>query len=173
MPAGALGRWMDRRWIDREPRTIANREVDRLVTLVSDLTVVSQPKGASRVPLPRRAGRYLTRGRVHAPTTCYGPPYMADLRFEDVERLLESTFGFVTPDGLAVTLRLTEVRRLPATPGAPRAEPFALLFAGPRQPSLGQGTRRLEHERLGVLEIFLVPVGYGPDGGLLYEAIFN
>jgi len=48
VPLGALGRWMDRRWIDREPRTIANREVDRLVTLVSDPTVVPQPKGASR-----------------------------------------------------------------------------------------------------------------------------
>lgn len=48
VPLGAFGRWMDRRWIDREPRTIANREVDRLVTLVSDPTAVPQPKGASR-----------------------------------------------------------------------------------------------------------------------------
>jgi hypothetical protein len=48
VPLGALGRWMDRRWIDREPRTIANREVDRLVTLVSDPTAVPRPKGASR-----------------------------------------------------------------------------------------------------------------------------
>ena len=48
VPLGALGRWMDRRWIGREPRTIANREVDRLVTLVSDPTAVPQPKGASR-----------------------------------------------------------------------------------------------------------------------------
>jgi hypothetical protein len=37
MPLGALGRWIDRRWIDREPRTTANREVDRLVELVSSL----------------------------------------------------------------------------------------------------------------------------------------
>ena len=48
VPLGALGRWMDRRWIDREPRTTANREVDRLVTLVSDPTAVPRPKGASR-----------------------------------------------------------------------------------------------------------------------------
>jgi hypothetical protein len=48
VPLGALGRWMDRRWIDREPRTIANREVDRLVTLVSDPDAVPQRKGASR-----------------------------------------------------------------------------------------------------------------------------
>lgn len=48
VPLGALGRWIDRRWIDREPRAIANREVDRLVTLVSDPEAVPRPKGASR-----------------------------------------------------------------------------------------------------------------------------
>lgn len=55
VPFGALGRWIDRRWIDREPRTIANREVDRLVTLVSDPTAVPQPRGASRQASKARA----------------------------------------------------------------------------------------------------------------------
>jgi hypothetical protein len=35
IPLGPLGRWIDSRWVDREPRTTANREVDRLVALVS------------------------------------------------------------------------------------------------------------------------------------------
>jgi uncharacterized protein YndB with AHSA1/START domain len=35
LPLGPIGRWIDRRWIDREPRTQANREVDRLVAIVS------------------------------------------------------------------------------------------------------------------------------------------
>lgn len=35
VPLGPIGRWIDRRWIDREPRPTANREVDRLVELVS------------------------------------------------------------------------------------------------------------------------------------------
>jgi hypothetical protein len=48
MPLGALGRWMDRRWVDREPRAIANREADRLVTLVTDPLARPQRKGASR-----------------------------------------------------------------------------------------------------------------------------
>jgi uncharacterized protein YndB with AHSA1/START domain len=48
MPFGALGRWIDRRWIDREPRRIANREIDRLATLVSEPSAVPQPKGASK-----------------------------------------------------------------------------------------------------------------------------
>ncbi len=48
VPLGAIGRWIDRRWIDREPRAVANREVDRLVTVVSDSTVVPQPRGGLR-----------------------------------------------------------------------------------------------------------------------------
>ena len=37
---------------------------------------------------------------------------------------------------------------------------------------LPQGTYKVEHEKLGTLEIFLVPIG--PDKeGLCYEAIFN
>jgi RIO-like serine/threonine protein kinase len=43
---------MDRRWIDREPRAAANREVDRLVALVSDPEAVPQPRGASRTAIP-------------------------------------------------------------------------------------------------------------------------
>jgi hypothetical protein len=55
VPFGALGRWIDRRWIDREPRTTANREVDRLVTLVSDPLAVPQSRGASRSASGARA----------------------------------------------------------------------------------------------------------------------
>jgi uncharacterized protein YndB with AHSA1/START domain len=35
VPFGILGGWIDRRWIDRPPRTTVNREFDRLVELVS------------------------------------------------------------------------------------------------------------------------------------------
>ena len=76
-------------------------------------------------------------------------------------------------DGGECSLLLDEVRRLGAVPGAPRHEPFALLFSGPREPALPQATHRLRHPDLGDLDIFLVPVGRAPDGGFLYEAIFN
>ncbi|MFL5686088.1 MAG: SRPBCC domain-containing protein, partial [Chloroflexota bacterium] len=48
VPLGPIGRWIDRRWIDREPRTASNREFDRLVALVSDPSLSPQPHGASR-----------------------------------------------------------------------------------------------------------------------------
>jgi len=35
LPFGPLGRWIDRRWLERSPRTVANRELDRLVAIMS------------------------------------------------------------------------------------------------------------------------------------------
>ena len=53
-----------------------------------------------------------------------------------------------------------------------REQPFSLLFRGPLRPLLPQQITTLEHDTLGVLEIFIVPVG--PDEyGQRYEAIFN
>jgi hypothetical protein len=46
VPFGRIGRWIDRRWIDREPRSSANREVDRLVELVSDPMTLRRSEGA-------------------------------------------------------------------------------------------------------------------------------
>jgi hypothetical protein len=55
---------------------------------------------------------------------------------------------------------------------AGRRAPFSVLFRGPAARPLPQGIYRVEHERLGALDIFIVPIG--PDGGGMgYEAIFN
>lgn len=64
-------------------------------------------------------------------------------------------------------------------PGTSRA-PFSVLFHGPLQPVRPQGIYRLEHEQLGTLELFLVPIG--PDEpsapgqaptAMRYEAVFG
>jgi hypothetical protein len=75
--------------------------------------------------------------------------------------------------GEDVVLRLVEVRSLGHQPQAPRVDPFALEFSGPSEPVLEQRIYRLGHPALGELEIFLVPVGLDPAGGLRYEAVFN
>ena len=48
---------------------------------------------------------------------------------------------------------------------------FSLVFRGPVEPALPQGTFRVSHEELGDLELFLVPIGRD-DGGVRYEAAF-
>jgi hypothetical protein len=68
---------------------------------------------------------------------------------------------------------LHQVRRLEPHPG-PRAEPFSAYFLGPRAPVLQQHTFKVEHDQIGTLDLFLVPIGPDPQaGGMLYEAVFN
>jgi uncharacterized protein DUF6916 len=51
-------------------------------------------------------------------------------------------------------------------------ERFSVLFAGPGDPFLPQKGYRLEHERMGEFELFLVPVA-GDKESYRYEAVFN
>jgi hypothetical protein len=92
---------------------------------------------------------------------------MVDLTRDDFERHIGDTFD-VAPAG--VSLRLDEVRALGAAlrPGGG----FALSFSGPTEPFLPQATYPLAHAGLGMLDIFIVPVGRDTDG-LRYEAIFT
>ncbi len=84
---------------------------------------------------------------------------------------------FALHDEAAGRLELELVEARATEPGAAprdatgRRTPFALLFHGPGEPVLPQRIRRLEHEALGVLEIFIVPVGRDAQA-VHYEAIF-
>jgi hypothetical protein len=48
---------------------------------------------------------------------------------------------------------------------------FTVTFRGPGEPLLEQGIRDLQHDGLGALGLFLVPVARDGDG-ILYEAAF-
>ena len=85
----------------------------------------------------------------------------------------DTSFRVVGTDFDGLEVRLTDVDELPVQPNAPRPESFSLVFAGPGRPMLEQRTYRLAHPVIGELEIFLVPIGYSAEGGLLYEAVFN
>lgn len=66
---------------------------------------------------------------------------------------------------------LAEVTGL-GTGGRGRRDPYSLVFRGPSAPVLPQRIYRLRHDRMGDLELFLVPIG--PDSeGMRYEAIFT
>jgi hypothetical protein len=71
-------------------------------------------------------------------------------------------------DGQNLEAKLVEAKCL----GNDRGRPFALLFRVEEGPVLPQRIYPLEHDRLGRLELFLVPVG--PDDlGMRYEAVFS
>ncbi len=72
----------------------------------------------------------------------------------------------------SLSLTLIEVTPLKAYEGLPRQDPMALLFRGPCDVVLPQNTYNLEHERLGTVTLFLVPII--PDAeGPRYEAVIN
>ena len=53
-----------------------------------------------------------------------------------------------------------------------RRQPFSIVFTGLMQPVLPQGIYLLKHEKVGPLNLFMVPIG--PDKrGMRYEAVFN
>jgi hypothetical protein len=86
---------------------------------------------------------------------------------------LNQPFIIYLEGSLPYALELTSVDELGEanTPGGRR--PFSLIFSNPRKDAyLSQRIYRLEHEKMGPLELFLVPLG--PDQtGMKYEAIFS
>jgi hypothetical protein len=83
----------------------------------------------------------------------------------------ELTIFTVKPEeGEFVEVELIEVTD--TTPEGFDGEQFSLVFQGPHEPALDQRIYKLDHDALGSIELFLVPVG-APEKGRLYEAYFN
>ena len=69
-----------------------------------------------------------------------------------------------------ITLELVEVVENDLSP---KMELFSLSLRGPFRPRLDQKTHRLEHEKLGEIEIFLTPISADQENGTIYEAVFH
>jgi hypothetical protein len=91
--------------------------------------------------------------------------------------LVGDRFQIQPPGGEPVEVVLTSCTETPH--GDPEAwkqqvgrMPFSLLFHADAADAMPQQTFTLRHERLGELEVFLVPIG--PDErGMRYEAVFS
>ena len=85
-----------------------------------------------------------------------------------------STFTIDAGGGRVFVVRLEEVNAgRPAPRGPGRPQPFSLIFVEPAGTYLPQAIYRVVQETLGDLDVFLVPIGPGPDGGMRFEAVFN
>ena len=98
---------------------------------------------------------------------------LQDVTAASFEAHLGTTFRIHLGGEARVEAVLQAVKLLEPHPG-PRAQPFSLFFRAPGQPVLRQAIYTMEHEGMGTLDIFLVPIGPDPKaGGMLYEAVFN
>ena len=73
------------------------------------------------------------------------------------------------PQQAVLDLELAQVSELR---GNRSAQTFSIVFHGPAGRFMPQRIYRLSHDRLGELELFLVPVGKEGES-ILYEAVFN
>lgn len=75
-----------------------------------------------------------------------------------------------------LTVRLSSAEDLSERSGAgigsSRRTPFSLLFHGPVENYLRQGTYLIRHDAIGEFPLFLVPLG-PEQGRMRYEAIFT
>ena len=82
-----------------------------------------------------------------------------------------STFAVRVDSCGPVEIELVECKQFGGDAKAQR-RPFSLLFRGAKGLDMPQQIYTLEHERLGSLEIFIVPIG-PVEGGMGFEAVFT
>ena len=91
------------------------------------------------------------------------------LEHETFSRYLNTTFRISVGESNTIEAELNTVNDLQLSP---QQERFAIVFRGPREPLLDQGTYRFEHDEMGEFILFIVPLRHD-DSGTFYEACFN
>jgi hypothetical protein len=94
---------------------------------------------------------------------------LAALRIDDFTPHLDAVFDMQTTGG-AVPLKLVNVD--PAGNSGRAGGAFSLIFVAPKGLRQPQAIYPVKHPALGVMEIFLVPVG-PTQGGDGYQAVFT
>lgn len=95
-----------------------------------------------------------------------------ELQAHDFEPHVGTPFRIEFVDHDPLELVLSEVIIHPSQAETGQRTPFSLMFHGPLEFGLPQRMYPLQHPALGVLEIFIVPLG--PDGrGMQYQAVFT
>lgn len=95
--------------------------------------------------------------------------------FRDVRggKLRLSATAPVGAEVVCMDVELADVTEIKKSPASAFRSPFSVLFHGPLTPVLPQGIYHLEHERLGAVDLFLVPVGPVEPNAMAYEAVFG
>ena len=94
---------------------------------------------------------------------------LKNLNSRDFSEHLHTTFQVRIPGAAPLPLELIEVTEKSESP---QVEQFFLIFRGPFTPHFQQGTYAFEHEKVGTLDLFAVPLG--PDAkGVTYQVVFN
>ncbi len=91
------------------------------------------------------------------------------LHQESFDGLLHAPFHVAQPGSAGFDLELVDVTEYLHTT---RQESFSVIFSGPASSFIQQGTYHLCNDKLGEVDLFLVPIGHDSNG-YQYEAVFN
>ena len=95
-----------------------------------------------------------------------------ELSTADFVALLRQQFSLYAGGTVPLNAELLQVTELGAAAPNAKRKPFSIILRGPRDRRLPQMIYKVQHEKLGAFEIFLVPVGVD-EKGYHYEAVFN
>ena len=98
---------------------------------------------------------------------------LENFTIETFSEHLGSTFNIHPDDTEQVDVELISATGLGGSTGEEISrQPFSIVFRGPGDVLLPQRIHKMQHDKIGSFELFLVPIG--PDEkGLRYEAIFT
>jgi hypothetical protein len=94
---------------------------------------------------------------------------LSSLHYADFTELLDTPFSVTEASGTVLLLLLAETQDVSDRFGG---ENFSVMFHGPSDQPLSQGTYQFEHRGLGAFSLFIVPMRGDPRNAN-YEAIFN
>jgi len=93
----------------------------------------------------------------------------APLDHEVFSKHLGTRFSIAVDGSGSIDAELSKVTELHLSP---HQERFSVVFRGPRDQVLSQGTYNFTHQQMGEFSLFIVPMRQD-DEGMFYEAVFN
>ena len=90
----------------------------------------------------------------------------------DFSPFLKKRFRIYFDSSAPTTIELIELTEKKSSSEKALRQPFSIIFRGKKDRVWPQGMYTIDHQSLGKMEIFLVPIG-PDDQGMRYEAVFN
>lgn len=98
--------------------------------------------------------------------------FSRQLTWSDAQRFEKRDIHVRLPERANAQMLCLRVLRVTESPSAPGTHQFAIVFHGPADTLLGQGTYHLVHPELGDFAVFMTPVRR-TSSGVEYEACFT
>jgi hypothetical protein len=110
---------------------------------------------------------------MHIRTTNKGDKMLETFTISTFSKHKGERFLIYTDSGDTLEAELTEVNAIGSgTPPPDKRQPFSLVFNSQGETILPQKIYNIEHDGIGIFDLFLVPI-HKDEQGVQYEAVFT